>query len=82
MQQDAVDCAMHALDKYNIEKDIAAYVKKEFDKKCVPSPVPFVSDPVRCPHGHPTPRPFLRESCPQPHAGVPTRVLDGTASHI
>ena len=33
MQQDAVDCAMHALDKYNIEKDIAAYVKKEFDKK-------------------------------------------------
>merc|ERR1711924_204716 len=25
MQQDAVDCAMHALDKYNIEKDIAAY---------------------------------------------------------
>ena len=82
MQQDAVDCAMHALDKYNIEKDIAAYVKKEFDKKCVPSPVPFVSDPVRCPYGYPTPRPFLREGRPQPLAGVPTRVLDGTASHI
>jgi dynein light chain LC8-type len=37
MQQDAVDCAMHALDKYNIEKDIAAYVKKEFDKKYNPT---------------------------------------------
>ena len=28
MQQDAVDCATQALEKYNIEKDIAAYVKK------------------------------------------------------
>ncbi len=28
MQQDAVDCAMQAMEKYNIEKDIAAYVKK------------------------------------------------------
>eukprot|EP00657_Telonema_sp_P-1_P011980 TRINITY_DN795_c0_g2_i4.p2 TRINITY_DN795_c0_g2~~TRINITY_DN795_c0_g2_i4.p2 ORF type:complete len:102 (-),score=53.65 TRINITY_DN795_c0_g2_i4:52-357(-) len=37
MQQDAVDCAMHALDKYNIEKDIAAYIKKEFDKKYNPT---------------------------------------------
>ena len=33
MQQDAVDCATQALEKYNIEKDIAAYIKKEFDKK-------------------------------------------------
>lgn len=32
MQQDAVDCATQALEKYNIEKDIAAYIKKEFDK--------------------------------------------------
>ena len=31
--QDAVDCATQALEKYNIEKDIAAYIKKEFDKK-------------------------------------------------
>lgn len=37
MQQDAVDCATHALEKYNIEKDIAAYIKKEFDKKYNPT---------------------------------------------
>ncbi|XP_015237611.1 dynein, light chain, LC8-type 2b isoform X1 [Cyprinodon tularosa] len=37
MQQDAVDCAMQAMEKYNIEKDIAAYVKKEFDKKYNPT---------------------------------------------
>jgi dynein light chain LC8-type len=28
MQQDAIDCATQALEKYNIEKDIAAYIKK------------------------------------------------------
>lgn len=28
MQQDAVDFAMQAMEKFNIEKDIAAYVKK------------------------------------------------------
>lgn len=28
MQQDAVDYAMQAMEKHNIEKDIAAYVKK------------------------------------------------------
>lgn len=28
MQQDAVDFAMQAMDKFNIEKDIAAFVKK------------------------------------------------------
>lgn len=33
MQQDAIDCAAQAMEKYNIEKDIAAYIKKEFDKK-------------------------------------------------
>ena len=37
MQQDAVDCATTALEKYNIEKDIAAYIKKEFDKKYNPT---------------------------------------------
>eukprot|EP00469_Lotharella_globosa_P013057 CAMPEP_0167788218 /NCGR_PEP_ID=MMETSP0111_2-20121227/9900_1 /TAXON_ID=91324 /ORGANISM="Lotharella globosa, Strain CCCM811" /LENGTH=117 /DNA_ID=CAMNT_0007680035 /DNA_START=84 /DNA_END=438 /DNA_ORIENTATION=+ len=31
MQQDAVDCATTALSKYNIEKEVAAYIKKEFD---------------------------------------------------
>ena len=37
MQQDAVDMASQALEKYNIEKDIAAYIKKEFDKKYSPT---------------------------------------------
>lgn len=37
MQQDAVDVATQALEKYNIEKDIAAYIKKEFDKKYNPT---------------------------------------------
>lgn len=36
MQQDAIDCATQALEKYNIEKDIAAFIKKEFDKKYNP----------------------------------------------
>lgn len=35
MQQDAIDIATQALEKYNIEKDVAAYIKKEFDKKYV-----------------------------------------------
>ena len=37
MQQDSVECATQALEKYNIEKDIAAHIKKEFDKKYNPS---------------------------------------------
>ena len=37
MQQDAVDCASQALEKYTIEKDIAAFIKKEFDKKYNPT---------------------------------------------
>ena len=37
MQQEAVDCATVALEKYNIEKDVAAYIKKEFDKKFNPT---------------------------------------------
>ena len=37
MQQDAIDCATQALEKFNIEKDIAAYIKKEFDKKYNPT---------------------------------------------
>ncbi|CAK9045658.1 Dynein light chain 2, partial [Durusdinium trenchii] len=37
MQQDAIDCATQALEKYNIEKDIAAFMKKEFDKKYNPT---------------------------------------------
>jgi len=37
LQQDAIDCAAQALEKYNIEKDIAAFIKKEFDKKHGPT---------------------------------------------
>ncbi|XP_034099630.1 dynein light chain 1, cytoplasmic-like [Drosophila albomicans] len=37
MQQNCVDCATQALEKYNIEKDIAQYLKKEFDKKYNPT---------------------------------------------
>ena len=33
MQQDLVECATQALEKYNIEKDIAARIKNESDKK-------------------------------------------------
>ncbi|OJA18442.1 hypothetical protein AZE42_05814 [Rhizopogon vesiculosus] len=33
MQQESVDIATAALEKYNIEKDIAAQIKKEFDRR-------------------------------------------------
>lgn len=35
MQQDAVDCATQAMEKYNIEKDIAAYIKKVRQDGCL-----------------------------------------------
>ncbi|CAB9510799.1 Dynein light chain 1, cytoplasmic [Seminavis robusta] len=37
MQQDAVDIASKALSEYNIEKDVAAYIKKEFDRRYNPT---------------------------------------------
>nr|CDS29601.1 dynein light chain [Hymenolepis microstoma] len=37
MQQDAIDIATQAFGKCNIEKDIAAYIKKEFDKRHGPT---------------------------------------------
>ena len=37
LQQDAVDTAIQALEKFTIEKEIAAYIKKEFDKRYSPS---------------------------------------------
>uniref|UniRef100_A0A5K4F5B2 Dynein light chain n=1 Tax=Schistosoma mansoni TaxID=6183 RepID=A0A5K4F5B2_SCHMA len=37
MQREAIDCAVEALKKYKIEKDIAAFIKKEFDKKYNPT---------------------------------------------
>ncbi|KAI5117362.1 hypothetical protein M0805_002476 [Coniferiporia weirii] len=37
MQQEAVDIAGAALEKYSIEKDIAAQIKKEFDRRYGPT---------------------------------------------
>jgi dynein light chain LC8-type len=37
MQQEAVDISSAALEKYNIEKDIAAQIKKEFDRRHGPT---------------------------------------------
>ena len=37
MQQESVDIASAAMEKYNIEKDIAAQIKKEFDRKHGPT---------------------------------------------
>ncbi|VEL19825.1 unnamed protein product [Protopolystoma xenopodis] len=37
MQHVAVDCAVTALERFNVEKDIAAYIKKEFDKMYNPT---------------------------------------------
>lgn len=33
LQSDAIEAAKLALDKHSIEKEIAAYIKKEFDRK-------------------------------------------------
>ncbi|KAF7260876.1 hypothetical protein EG68_01733 [Paragonimus skrjabini miyazakii] len=37
MQEDAVHTAAYALDKFQLEKDIAAHIKKEFDRKYNPT---------------------------------------------
>lgn len=37
MQADAIEVALQAMEKFNVEKDIAAFVKKEFDKKYLPT---------------------------------------------
>ncbi|XP_033757291.1 dynein light chain 1, cytoplasmic-like [Pecten maximus] len=37
MQKYATDCASEAVDKYTIEKDVAAYIKQAFDKKYNPT---------------------------------------------
>jgi len=37
MQQELVDIASAALEKYNIEKDIAAHIKKELDRRYGPT---------------------------------------------
>ncbi|PTU23315.1 hypothetical protein P175DRAFT_0432934 [Aspergillus ochraceoroseus IBT 24754] len=33
MQQEAVEVAIEAMEKYHIEKDIAQYIKREFDSR-------------------------------------------------
>ncbi|KAJ5861148.1 uncharacterized protein N7529_008458 [Penicillium soppii] len=33
MQQEAISLAIEAMDKFNVEKDIAQYIKKEFDSR-------------------------------------------------
>ncbi|KAJ6101996.1 Dynein light chain cytoplasmic [Penicillium sp. IBT 16267x] len=33
MQREAIDLAIEAMEKYHIEKDIAQYIKKEFDSR-------------------------------------------------
>ncbi|KAI8640371.1 dynein light chain 1, cytoplasmic [Parasitella parasitica] len=37
MQQEAIECSTQALEKFNIEKDIAAHIKREFDRKYGPT---------------------------------------------
>ncbi|OVA13445.1 Dynein light chain [Macleaya cordata] len=37
LQKEAIDCAISAFEKHNVEKDIAEYIKKEFDKKHGPT---------------------------------------------
>mmetsp|Transcript_51889 Transcript_51889/g.82778 ORF Transcript_51889/g.82778 Transcript_51889/m.82778 type:complete len:93 (+) Transcript_51889:171-449(+) len=37
MQVEAVDVASQAMEKFSVEKDVAAYIKKEFDKKHNPT---------------------------------------------
>ncbi|CCW62692.1 unnamed protein product [Phytomonas sp. EM1] len=37
MQADVIEVALQAQEKFNVEKDIAAFIKKEFDKKYQPT---------------------------------------------
>ncbi|KAI1723820.1 dynein light chain type 1 domain-containing protein [Ditylenchus destructor] len=37
IQSYAIECAIVALEKHSIEKDIASYIKKEFDNKYKPT---------------------------------------------
>ena len=49
MQQDAVDCATQALEKYNIEKDIAVFIRRSSTKR-LPHPARHVGQLPRRPH--------------------------------
>ncbi|KAF5197282.1 Dynein light chain 1, cytoplasmic [Thalictrum thalictroides] len=37
MQKEAIDCALSAFEKHNVEKEIAEQIKKDFDKKHGPT---------------------------------------------
>ena len=37
MQQDAIDVSTHALERFNIEKDIAAFIETEFNERYSPT---------------------------------------------
>jgi len=37
MQQDSIDVAAQAFEKYAVEREIAAFIKKEFDRKYGPT---------------------------------------------
>ncbi|KAF1410024.1 Dynein light chain 1, cytoplasmic, partial [Spheniscus humboldti] len=37
MQQHAVECAILAIEKYNVEREIAAVIEREFEKKHSPT---------------------------------------------
>lgn len=50
MQQDAVECATQALEKYNIEKDIAAFIKKVKQMLTQPTYLIYVSHCITFPH--------------------------------
>jgi dynein light chain LC8-type len=36
MTQDAVDCASEAMNQFTVQKDMAQFIKKEFDRKYDP----------------------------------------------
>lgn len=36
LQEDAIETAAMALEKYQVEKDIASFIKREFDRKHEP----------------------------------------------
>ncbi|CAH8448686.1 unnamed protein product [Dicrocoelium dendriticum] len=37
MQREAVNCCTEAIKNYSVEKDVAAHIKKEFDKRYNPT---------------------------------------------
>ena len=61
MQQEAVDVATTALSKYGIERDVAAHIKKEFDKKYHPTWHCIVGQPHTNTHIRTQPKEHARQ---------------------